>query len=216
MIMLLLAGLAAFAESALGVGLVLPGETAIVALASMTSTHDILPMILAVALGATCGDHAGFLTGRRFGPRLEHSRVIRWTGVDRWHRATDMLNRRGGLALLISRMLPVVRTVMPAAAGAAGLGYRRFVGASIAGSLLWASLWVTAGSTLGALGELLSATVLTVLVVAVALTLVVLAGRRLYAARPGAVPVPASNPPPVAHLGISARQLPAHAGPRTQ
>lgn len=144
MITLLLAGLVAFAESVLGVGLVLPGETTIVALVAASDMGSVWPMILAVALGATGGDHAGYLIGRRFGPRLEHTRVIAKIGPDRWNQAAQSLNRHGAFALLVSRMLPVIRTVMPAAAGAAGMGYVRFVGASVTGSLLWASLWVSA------------------------------------------------------------------------
>lgn len=175
---LLLAGLAALAESALGLGLVLPGETTIVAIASMT-TMGLVPLIAAVAVGATLGDHIGYFLGRRFGPRLEHTRLIGWTGAERWKRAADILERHGVVALLVSRMLPIVRTVMPAAAGAAGLAYYRFVVASVVGSLLWASLWVTAGSALRTLGQLLGTTMLGVLAAAAVLTALVLRARRV-------------------------------------
>ena len=47
---------------------------------------------------------------------------------------------------MLTRLVPVVRTLVPAIAGASGLPYRRFLPASLVGSLLWASTWVLAGN----------------------------------------------------------------------
>ncbi len=55
------------------------------------------------------------------------------------------------LAVLVSRLLPVVRTVMPAVAGVARLGYLRVLVASMLCAALWAGLWVGLGSSARAL-----------------------------------------------------------------
>ncbi len=137
----------AFAESALGVGLVFPGEATITGLAIATTGLDRLGLLgAAVALGAVAGDHAGYLVGRRFGGRLRATRLIGRAGVGRWDRATDQLRRHGMLAVLVSRLLPVVRTVMPAVAGVARLSYPRFLTASALGAVLWSGFWVGLGS----------------------------------------------------------------------
>ncbi|MCW2830053.1 MAG: hypothetical protein JWP31_745 [Aeromicrobium sp.] len=142
----------AFAESGLGLGMVLPGETAVVVLAATThSWSAMLALGVAVMLGASMGDHVGYLLGRRYGDRLRDTRAVQRLGRHHLDRATDLLRRRGGLAVFMTRLVPVVRTLTPAAAGASGLRYRRFAPASLAGSALWSTAYVGGGSVVAGL-----------------------------------------------------------------
>lgn len=137
----------AFAESGLGLGMLVPGETAVVVLAAtMRTPTDMLMLGICVMVGACLGDHVGYLLGRRYGDRLRDTRVVSRLGRSHFDRATDLLHRRGGLAVFMTRLVPIVRTLTPAAAGAAGLEYRRFLPASLAGSALWAGAYVGGGS----------------------------------------------------------------------
>lgn len=139
------------AESGLGVGLVFPGETAIVVLAAaMQPGPEIALLGICVAVGASLGDHLGFAIGRRYGDALRQTRVVRRLGVDHFDRATSKLRRHGGIAVFFTRLVPIVRTLTPAAAGASGLSYRRFAPASIAGSAFWSGVYVGGGSVAGA------------------------------------------------------------------
>ena len=180
----LLAGLGlAFAESGLGIGVFLPGETAIVVLTATLPTGKLmLALALFVAVGACAGDHVGYLLGRRYGTRLRASRAVRRLGVEHFDRATDLLRRRGAAAVFGTRLLPVLRTVTPAAAGAAQLRYRSFVVASFAGSCTWAAVYVGGGSVVAVVADaadgLLGRAVWILLVVA-ALALVPLAPVRV-------------------------------------
>jgi membrane-associated protein len=145
----------ALAESGLGLGAVVPGEVAISGLAA--SVHGVVPTLalgLAVMLGAVTGDHLGLYVGRHGGGRLRESRLIARLGVDRWDQAAVLVKRHGFWALLASRLLPVVRTVMPVVAGAAGVRYRTFLVASVIGAAAWAGVWVGAGAGLAASGIL--------------------------------------------------------------
>jgi len=145
----------AFAESGLGLGMVMPGETAIVVLAStMASTTGLVLLGVAVAIGASLGDHVGYLIGRRYGDALGETRAVRRLGRQHYDRAMDLLRRRGGTAVFMTRLVPVVRTLTPAAAGASGLPYRRFAPASLAGSALWAVVYVGGGSVVGGVAGL--------------------------------------------------------------
>lgn len=137
----------AFAESGLGLGIVLPGETAIVVLAAATrSTTGMMLLGVAVMIGASLGDHVGYAVGRRYGDTLRDTKAVRRLGQQRFDRATEMLRRRGGLAVFLTRLVPIVRTLTPAAAGASGLEYRRFAPASLTGSALWSAAYVGGGS----------------------------------------------------------------------
>ncbi|MEE6273270.1 DedA family protein [Georgenia wangjunii] len=148
--LLLVAGLLAFAESALGAGMLVPGETVVLLVgAAAEGPQQVLLAGAVVAVGASAGDHVGYLIGRRHGHRLRTSRPVRRVGTEHWDRAMDALRRRGPWAVVVSRLLPVVRTLVPAAAGASGLGYGRFLPASVVGASLWAALWVGAGAVAG-------------------------------------------------------------------
>ncbi|KQY60312.1 hypothetical protein ASD11_12720 [Aeromicrobium sp. Root495] len=137
----------AFAESGLGLGMVVPGETAVVVLAATTDSTPLLVLLgVAVTLGACSGDHVGYWLGRRYGDALRESALVARVGRRPFDRATDLLSRHGGTAVFLTRLVPVVRTLTPAAAGASGLPYRRFLPASLAGSALWASLYVGGGA----------------------------------------------------------------------
>jgi membrane-associated protein len=67
-----------------------------------------------------------------------------------------LLHRRGGLAVFLTRLVPIVRTLTPAAAGASALEYRRFAPASLAGSATWSAVYVGGGSLVATLTAVLT------------------------------------------------------------
>lgn len=145
----------AFMESGLGLGAIIPGEVAITSLA--TRLDGLVPLLVLgvfVALGAIAADHLGLFIGRSGGSRMRESRLIRRIGIERWDRAADLIQRHGFWAVLASRLLPVVRTVMPVVAGAAAIRYRSFIAASVIGAIAWSTMWVGAGAGLAASGVL--------------------------------------------------------------
>jgi len=195
----------AFAESGLGLGIVLPGETAIVVLAAtMGSPVEMVALGIVVMVGATCGDHVGYLLGRRYGDALRETKAVKRLGVRHYDRATDLLRRRGGLAVFATRLVPIVRTLTPAVAGASGLEYRRFAPASLAGSATWSAAYVGGGSTVAAVTAMATdafgrATWLLLVLLAVAL-IPVLIVRTVAGVRP------VSAAPDVASLELAARR----------
>jgi membrane-associated protein len=144
-------GALTLAECTLGVGLIAPGETSLlIASTTVTTVPRFLVMWLVVSMCAVAGDSIGYLLGRRYGERLRDSRIVRRLGQQHWDRAGDLLRRRGGFAVFSARFLPVVRTLVPASAGASNLEYRRFLPASIAGAVCWSALHIGIGSAAGA------------------------------------------------------------------
>jgi membrane-associated protein len=75
----LLVGLLVFAEDALFIGFLLPGETAAVLGGVAASRgHVALPVMMVVVAGAAIiGDSVGYEVGRRLGPRLLNTRLLR-------------------------------------------------------------------------------------------------------------------------------------------
>jgi membrane-associated protein len=138
----------AFLETGAFVGLVAPGETAIVLGGVVAAQGEVsLPLIaLAAWLAAALGDLVSFLLGRRLGRRflVAHGPRVGVTPL-RLERVDGFFDRHGGKAILIGRFVGLVRAVAPFVAGASGLALRRFLPYSIAGTLVWATAFTLAG-----------------------------------------------------------------------
>jgi membrane-associated protein len=146
-----LVGGLAFAEAALFVGFVLPGETAVILGGVLAHEHKVaLPVIAAVAvLAAITGDSVGYEVGRQFGTRLLNSRLFanRREGLERGQQA---LRRHGGKAVFLARFTAFLRAVMPGLAGTARMPYPRFLAFNAAGGLIWAVGFTLLGYLAGA------------------------------------------------------------------
>jgi membrane protein DedA with SNARE-associated domain len=150
-VVLLVVGLLVFAEDALFVGFVLPGETAAV-LGGVAAKlgHVSLPAMAALVVGAAIvGDTVGYEVGRWLGPRILALEVLRkrQKGIDR---AQGFLARRGGSAVFLGRWVAFFRAVMPALAGSAGMHYPKFLAYNAAGGLTWGVVVVLLGYLAGA------------------------------------------------------------------
>lgn len=137
-------------EAAFGIGALVPAETVLVLAAVVLAGSPLLiGAVLAAAAGAFIGDHAGFVLGRKLGGRIAHTRAVRRIGVQRWHDASRFVERRGVGIIVVARLLPGIRTLIAAAAGASAMRYRRFATATGVAALAWSLLWVLGGAALG-------------------------------------------------------------------
>ncbi|QYN16862.1 DedA family protein [Amycolatopsis sp. DSM 110486] len=144
------AGGLVFAECTIGLGFIAPGESALlIAATTATTTPRFLTLSAVVTVCAALGDSVGYALGRRFGPRLRETKLIRKYGLDAWDKAAGVLERRGAWAVFFARFLPVLRTLMPAAAGASRLPFRKFLPATAAGALCWSLVHISLGAALG-------------------------------------------------------------------
>jgi len=149
-LVLLVAGLAVFAEDALFVGFVLPGETiALLAGAAAKIGHASLPWVLVVVIvAAVVGDTVGYEVGRLLGPRLQASRLAS-RRAERLEAARKQLAERGGTAVFLGRFVAFFRATMPALAGMSGMRYSKFVSFNAAGGIAWGAAAVLIGYLAG-------------------------------------------------------------------
>lgn len=139
-----------FAEDAVFVGFVLPGETAAVlgGVAAARGTVSLTGMIVTVVLAAILGDSVGYEVGRYAGPRILRVRMLD-RHRDRIEGAREQLARRGSVAVFLGRSVAFFRAVMPALAGMALMPYRRFLVANAAGGMVWGVATVLLGFLAG-------------------------------------------------------------------
>jgi membrane-associated protein len=171
-----IAGGLAFAEAALLVGMVLPGETALLVAGVFCNprygTLDLRIMIVVAVVCAISGDSVGYEFGKRFGPALRRSRLGRWVGERRWSAVDGFIHRHGGKAVLLGRMTAVMRALMPSMAGMSGMRYRTFLVWNAIGGVIWAPGCVLLGyafaSALDVVGETLTWAPLVILAIVIA------------------------------------------------
>jgi membrane-associated protein len=143
-----LVGGLAFLETGAFVGLLAPGETAVVlgGVVAATGDVDLAAMLLLVWLAAAAGDFVSFLLGRRLGRPFLVSRGPRF-GVTppRLARVEGFFDRHGAKAILVGRFVGIVRAVAPFLAGSSGMRVRAFLPWSLLGTAAWAATFTLVG-----------------------------------------------------------------------
>jgi membrane-associated protein len=144
----LLVGSMAFLETGAFVGLIAPGETAVVlgGVVAAQGDVDILPMLLLVWVAAAGGDLVSYLLGRKLGRPFLVRRGPR-VGVtpERLERVDGFFDRHGPKAILIGRFVGIVRAVAPFLVGASGVRLRSFLPWSLLGTGIWAATFTLVG-----------------------------------------------------------------------
>lgn len=143
----LLAGLAILLETTLLIGLIVPGDTVLlVAATGVDGWGSWAGLVAAGIVGALIGESLGYAIGRWLGAPLQRSWLGRRIGAERWRQAETLLAERGGVAVLVSRFLPVLHSLVPATAGIARMPYRRFIAWTAPACTIWALAYVSAGA----------------------------------------------------------------------
>jgi membrane protein DedA with SNARE-associated domain/membrane-associated phospholipid phosphatase len=144
----LLVGALAFFETGAFIGLVAPGETALLlgGLVAGQGQVDVLTMIAVVWACAVAGDLTSFYLGRRLGRgfMVKHGAKVQIT-ESRLEQVERFFDRHGGKAILIGRFVGLVRAIAPFLAGSSGMPLRRFVPYDVIGAGLWGSSFVLLG-----------------------------------------------------------------------
>jgi membrane protein DedA with SNARE-associated domain len=156
-----LVGALAFLETSAFVGLVAPGELAVVLGGVLAGRGQMeLPLLVAVVwAAAVAGDVCGFLLGRGLGrPFLVRHGARLGATPARLEHVDRFFARHGAKAIVIGRFVGLVRAMGPFRAGASGMRPGRFVVADVVGAGLWAGTFTSLGYVFaGSLGALLDA-----------------------------------------------------------
>ena len=141
-------GVLAFLETGAFVGLVFPGETAVIVAGAIAGngTTSIVLTIAIVWFSAWAGDSASFYIGTRLGKDfiLRHGPKLRIT-PERFEQVENYFGRYGGRTILVGRFIGLVRALAPFIAGSSGMTYRQFVPYSVLGTGLWAATFSLLG-----------------------------------------------------------------------
>ena len=147
---------------------VLPGDSLIFALGML---HDRMGLSLWLAFPVLI---VAAVAGARYGRNLFKDDA-KFLSTKNLHAAEEFFAKRGGVALVLGRFVPIVRTFVSLAAGISSYPRRKFNLWNILGAVLWIGLIGTAGVLLGGIEfvhkniELLAVIIVLVSVVPVAI-----------------------------------------------
>ena len=133
-------------------GIPMPEETVLLAAGFLAGRHilDLKTLYVVAFVSAVTGDCMGYLFGRTGGIRL-----LAWLGRTfpfirpGQERLETFFKTHGSKAVFMARFIAGARFLAGPMAGAAGMGFWRFLGWNMLGALIWCSLVVTVGYLVG-------------------------------------------------------------------
>ena len=148
-----------FAETGLFVGFFLPGDSILfitgIIIANAAPTPfaneflNLVYWISLISLSAIVGNLLGFWFGKESG-HLWFEKKDTWLFKQKHLlQAHDFYEKKGGIAIILGRFLPIVRTFAPLVAGIVKMTYKKFVSYSVIGAFAWVLSMVMAGFLLG-------------------------------------------------------------------
>jgi len=147
-----------FAETGLFVGFLLPGDsllfiTGMIIAGSLspfsTPLVNLIYWLCLISIAGVVGNLVGYWYGNKFGHMLMKRPDSLLFKKKHLHQAHDFYERKGGMAILLARFLPIVRTFAPIVAGMVDMDYKKFLRYNILGCLAWVISMTMAGYLLG-------------------------------------------------------------------
>lgn len=150
-LILLLVFLMPFAEASIFIGVVFPGEVAVLlgGVAASQGSTSIALVLLAACLGAVLGDQIGYVVGREWGEQVLRKIPDRLLDEDRLQKGRAYIRRMGAKGVILGRWTAALRALVPGLAGMSRMHYPRFLIANIIGGVGWATLVAVVGYLAG-------------------------------------------------------------------
>ncbi len=143
-----------FAETGLVVMPFLPGDSMLFiagSLAAIAAPGDMNVHIVVITLiiAAFTGNMVNYFVGRYFGKRLFVNPEARFFKPQTLEKTHTFYEKWGGVAVIMARFVPFLRTFIPFVAGVGEMGRRKFTLYSAVGSVVWVGSLVYLGYVFG-------------------------------------------------------------------
>jgi membrane-associated protein len=141
-----------FAETGLVVTPFLPGDSLLFAAGAIAARGnlDIAGLFFLLAGAAILGNTVNYSIGHFVGPRVfradQTHPLLNRQHLDRAH---AFFEKYGGMAVVLTRFVPIIRTFVPFVAGAGAMRYSAFALFNIFGGVLWVGVCLGAGYAFG-------------------------------------------------------------------
>ncbi|MEZ2337442.1 DedA family protein [Mucilaginibacter sp. RCC_168] len=142
-----------FAETGLFFGFFLPGDYLLFMAGLLCAAGKvdvtISTLVLSLIGAGVLGNFAGYWFGYRTGPVLFNKNDSLFFKKRYVTLASEFYNKYGGMALILGRFFPIVRTFAPIFAGVVKVDIKRFTLFNFIGSVTWVCAFTLSGFFLG-------------------------------------------------------------------
>src|SRR6201996_1295781 len=142
-----------FAETGLFFGFFLPGDYLLFMSGLLCSTGrfdiSIYTLVFSLIGAGILGNYTGYWFGYRTGPSLFKKENSWFFKKHYMQVAEEFYAKHGGMALVLGRFFPIIRTFAPIFAGVVKVNFRKFTLYNLIGSITWVSTLTLTGFFLG-------------------------------------------------------------------
>jgi membrane-associated protein len=142
-----------FAETGLFFGFFLPGDSLLFVAGLMSGSTlfdvDIVTLNLTIIAAGILGNFVGYYFGKKTGPVLFKRDDSLFFKKKHVNAAKDFYDRYGGMALILGRFIPIIRTFVPIMAGVVNIDFKKFVLYNVSGCIAWVVSMTLSGYFLG-------------------------------------------------------------------
>ncbi len=139
-----------FCETGLVVTPFLPGDSLIFAAGALAATGIVswgaLPLFI---VAAVTGNMLNYQIGRFLSDRVKQRKQMRFIKQENLDRTQAFFDKHGGITIVITRFMPILRTFSPFVAGVGKMPYKRFLLFNTVGGISWASAFFLIGYFFG-------------------------------------------------------------------
>jgi membrane-associated protein len=150
---LILIFIVVFIENGVFFGFFLPGDTLLITAGLFCSTEKlkvpIYLLLLTICFSAILGSLFGYLFGKKMGESLLVKKDTLLFKKKYIITAEVFFIKYGGMALIMGRFLPIIRTFAPIFAGIVKYDFKKFLTFNVAGAILWVFSMLLGGYFLG-------------------------------------------------------------------
>ena len=128
-----------FAETGLVVAPFLPGDSLLFVAGSLAAgdNMDVRLLVLILFAAAALGNIVNYEVGRFLGMKFFVDEQSRWLNPHHLERTHAFFDRWGGLAVILARFVPFLRTYVPFVAGLGAMSRVTYIGYTLFGAALW-------------------------------------------------------------------------------
>lgn len=140
-----------FCETGLVVTPFLPGDSLLFIAGSLAGAGmlNIQLLFIGIVFSAVLGNAVNYHIGYLIGPKIFDSKKFKLIKREHLIKTKEYYNRFGMQAIIISRFVPIVRTIAPFLAGISRMNYPCFLGYNVVGALLWTTMLLLGGYFFG-------------------------------------------------------------------
>jgi membrane-associated protein len=141
-----------FVETGLVVMPLLPGDSLLFAIGLLAASTGKLEMAIIIPLlvtAALLGDNVNYFVGNKFGNYIKSKERILFLKREYIITTEAFFAKRGGIAVIMARFMPIIRTIAPFVAGAGSMQYRKYIFYCVTGAVVWVSSISSLGYFLG-------------------------------------------------------------------